>query len=233
MWKCSLLKIWNMNKYTGVLGLYNCQGAAWSSTERKNIFHETQPNAITGMVRGRDVHLITEAAVDPSDWKGDCVVYRHQTGELISLPYNAALPVTLNVLEYDIFTVTPIKTLAPDVSFAPLGLINMFNAGGAIEGLTYQVQSGAQVENGPAHGEGAEARGDEVVGRVHMEVKGYGTFGAYSSTRPRKCRVESEEVEFGYDSGTGLVTFKLAQMPDERKGVHNIEIELGYITAKL
>ncbi|RLN12103.1 putative galactinol--sucrose galactosyltransferase 6 [Panicum miliaceum] len=26
----SLLKIWNMNKFTGVLGVYNCQGAAWS-----------------------------------------------------------------------------------------------------------------------------------------------------------------------------------------------------------
>ena len=217
-----------MNKYTGVLGVYNCQGAAWSSTERKNIFHETQPDAITGMVRGQDVHLITEAAVDPSDWKGDCVVYRHRTGELVSLPYNAALPVTLKVLEYDIFTVTPIKTLAPGFSFAPLGLINMFNAGGAIEGLTYQVSSGAKVENGPANGEI-----DEVVGKVHMEVKGCGTFGAYSSTRPRNCRVGSEQVEFGYDPGTGLVTFKLDHMPDESKRVHNVEIELGHTNAKL
>ncbi|KAK3038059.1 hypothetical protein RJ639_032038 [Escallonia herrerae] len=37
----SLLKIWNIKKYTGVLGVYNCQGAAWSSIERKNTFHET------------------------------------------------------------------------------------------------------------------------------------------------------------------------------------------------
>ena len=33
---CSLLKIWNMNKYTGVLGVFNCQGASWSQEEKIN-----------------------------------------------------------------------------------------------------------------------------------------------------------------------------------------------------
>lgn len=208
-----------MNKYTGVLGVYNCQGAAWSTTERKNIFHPTRPEALTGVVRGRDVHLITEAAVDPTDWNWDCAVYRHRTGEVTTLPYNVSLPVSLKVLEYDVFTMTPIKVLAPGFSFAPFGLIKMFNAGGAIDGLIYQVRSGAQVENGPAHG-------DEIIGKVHMEVRGCGVFGAYSSTKPKRCLVESEEVGFEYDSGSGLVTFSLDQMPDESKKVHVVEIEL-------
>uniref|UniRef100_A0A5B6YU46 galactinol--sucrose galactosyltransferase n=1 Tax=Davidia involucrata TaxID=16924 RepID=A0A5B6YU46_DAVIN len=47
----SLLKIWNMNKYTGVLGVYNCQGAAWNSIERKNTFHQTGSEAMTGCTR--------------------------------------------------------------------------------------------------------------------------------------------------------------------------------------
>lgn len=213
----SLLKIWNMNKYTGVLGVYNCQGAAWSSTERKNISHQTRHDALTGVVRGRDVHLINEAVMDPTDWNRDCVVYRHRTREVITLPYNAALPVSLKVLEYDIFTITPIKALAPGFSFGPLGLINMFNAGGAIVGLSYQVRSGAQVENGSAH---------EVVGKVYLEVKGCGVFGAYSSTKPKRCWVDSNEVEFEYDSGLGLVTLKLDQMPEESKKVHIVEVEL-------
>ncbi|KAL9224432.1 hypothetical protein vseg_000462 [Gypsophila vaccaria] len=213
----SLLKIWNMNKYTGVLGVYNCQGAAWSSSERKNTFHQTTTEAITGVVRGRDVHLVTEAAVDPSDWNRDCAIYRHKSGEVITLPYNAALPVSLKVLEFDIFTVTPIKALAPGVSFAPFGLVNMFNAGGAIDGLTYQVRSGAQVENGSVHG-------DEIVGKVLMDVKGCGLFGAFSSKRPKKCQVGSEEVEFSYDSGSGLITLNLDHMPEE--STHIVEIEL-------
>lgn len=208
-----------MNKYTGVLGVYNCQGAAWSSTERKNTFHPTQPEALTGVVRGRDVHFITEASLDPTGWNLDCAVYRHRTGEVITLPYNVALPVSLKVLEYDVFTITPIKVLAPGYSFAPFGLIKMFNAGGAIDGITYQVRSGSRDENEADHG-------DEMVGKVQMEVKGCGVFGAYSSTRPKRCRVGSEEVEFEYDSGSGLVTWTVDQMPEESKKVHIIEVEL-------
>ncbi|XP_057537413.1 probable galactinol--sucrose galactosyltransferase 6 isoform X2 [Amaranthus tricolor] len=209
----SLLKIWNMNKYTGVLGVYNCQGAAWSSTERKNTFHPTRTEAITGVVCGRDIHLITEAAVDPSDWTGDCIAYRYMTGEVISLPYNVALPVSLKVLEFDIFTITPVKVLAPEFRFAPFGLIKMFNAGGAIDGLTYQVRSGS-------------AGHDEIVGKAQMQVKGCGVFGAYSSTRPKRCRVGSEDVGFEYDSGSGLLTLRLDQMPDEITKVHTIEVDL-------
>jgi raffinose synthase len=103
-----LLKIWNMNKFTGVLGVYNCQGAAWSSVEKKNIFHQTGTEALTCGIKGSDVHLISEAATDP-EWNGDCAVYRHASGELVLLPNAAALPVSLKVLEHDTLTVSPIK----------------------------------------------------------------------------------------------------------------------------
>ncbi|PON99851.1 Glycosyl hydrolase [Trema orientale] len=213
----SLLKIWNMNKYTGVLGIYNCQGAAWSSAERKNTFHPTASEAITGYVRSRDVHLIAEAATEPG-WKGDCAVYCFRSDELVTLPYNAAMPVSLKVLEHDIFTVTPIKVLAPGFSFAPLGLINMYNAGGAIEGLRYEAKSGIQssgVENG-----------EEIVGSVQIEVKGCGKFGAYSSAKPRRCLVGSQVVDFVYDSSSGLVTFSLDSLPEEGRRVHDVEVEI-------
>lgn len=97
-----------MNKFTGVLGVYNCQGAAWSSTEKKNVFHHTGAEALTCAVKGSDVHLISEAATDQS-WNGDSVVYHHGDGELVVLPYGAAIPVSLKVLEHKIFTVSPMK----------------------------------------------------------------------------------------------------------------------------
>ncbi|GAY37422.1 hypothetical protein CUMW_028850 [Citrus unshiu] len=223
-----LLKIWNMNKYTGVLGVYNCQGAAWNKTERKNTFHETTSDAITGQIRGRDVHLIAEAATDPN-WTGDCAIYCHRTGELITLPYNAAMPVSLKVLEHEIFTVTPIKVLSPGFSFAPLGLVNMFNAGGAIEGLKYVVEGGAQlteIDDGYGGDQRAENCSNELVGKVCMEVKGCGKFGAYASAKPRRCTVDSNEVEFEYDSNSGLVTFCLEKLPDEDKKVHFVDVAL-------
>ncbi|XP_020579474.1 probable galactinol--sucrose galactosyltransferase 6, partial [Phalaenopsis equestris] len=52
----TLLKIWNMNKFTGVLGIYNCQGAAWSSTEKKNTFHSTNSMTLTSTIQGSDIH---------------------------------------------------------------------------------------------------------------------------------------------------------------------------------
>ncbi|OUZ99852.1 Glycosyl hydrolases 36 [Macleaya cordata] len=205
----SLLKIWNMNKYTGVLGVYNCQGAAWSSVERKNVFHQTGTDALTGVVRGQDVHLIAEVAADP-DWNGDCAVYRHRDGEIVTLPHNAAIPISLKVLEHEIFTVSPIKVLAPGFKFAPFGLIKMFNAGGAIEGLRYQVENGSS----------------EIVGTVQMEVKGCGLFGVYSSAQPRRCTVGSAVVDFSYDSSSGLLTLNLEHLPEEGKKFHVVEIEL-------
>ncbi|KAG0513057.1 hypothetical protein BDA96_10G068200 [Sorghum bicolor] len=215
----SLLKIWNMNKFTGVLGVYNCQGAAWSSVEKKNTFHHTGTEALTCGIKGSDVHLISEAATDP-EWNGDCTVYRHADGDLTVLPYGAALPVSLEVLEHDILTVSPIKDLAPGFRFAPIGLVDMFNSGGAVEGLTYHLLGGAKLLDG---GNGS-ASGSEAVGLVCMEVKGCGRFGAYSSVRPRKCMLGSAQLEFSYDSSSGLVVLQLEKMPKER--VHKIVVEL-------
>ncbi|XP_058008938.1 probable galactinol--sucrose galactosyltransferase 6 isoform X1 [Hevea brasiliensis] len=229
----SLLKIWNMNKYTGVLGVYNCQGAAWNRVERKNTFHQTKYEAITGAIRSRDVHLIAEAATD-SSWNGDSVIYGHRTGELTTLPYNVSMPVSLKVLEHDMFTVTPIKVLALGFSFAPFGLIDMYNAGGAIERLKYEVKGGAKLsefeegykgENSGVSDERVENCNSELVGEVYMEVKGCGRFGAYSATKLKKCIVDSNVVDFMYDSSAGLFTFCLDSLPDEGK-LHVVKVEL-------
>ncbi|XP_011084119.1 probable galactinol--sucrose galactosyltransferase 6 [Sesamum indicum] len=201
----SLLKIWNMNKYTGVLGVYNCQGAAWNSVERKSAFHQTNSEAITGYIRGCDVHLIADVSPD-SNWDGKVALYSCMTGELNTLHYNVALPVSLKILEHEIFTVTPIKTLAPGFSFAPLGLIDMFNAGGAIERLKYDITT--------------------LKALVSMEVKGCGRFGAYSSSKPKRCTVGSSGVDFEFNSASGLVTLYLPEMPPDDKKIHNVEIEL-------
>lgn len=220
----SLLKIWNMNKYTGILGVYNCQGAAWNTVERKNMFHQTKSEAITGQVRGRDVHLISDAATD-SNWNGNVALYSHRSSDIIVLPHNVALPVSLKVLEHEVYTVTPIKVLAPGFSFAPFGLIDMFNAGGAIEGLRYEVNSSIpalDVENG----ETVENLSPVAVAVVSIDVKGCGRFGAYSSTKPRKCSVGSAPVEFEYEPVSGLVSLNLSTMPRKDERVHKVEIEV-------
>lgn len=222
-----------MNKYTGVLGVYNCQGAAWNVAVRKNTFHETKSEAITGYIRGRDVHLIGEAATDSDEWTGDCAVYSHRSGELVALPYNVSMPVSLKVLEHDIFTVSPIKVLSPGFSFAPIGLIDMFNSGGAVERLAYEVKGGAKPselkDDNEATGVGEErmeSRSNMLVAVVRIEAKGCGRFGAYSSAKPRRCLLGSKDVEFSYNPLSGLVTVELDHLPEDGQRVHLIEVEL-------
>uniref|UniRef100_A0A7N0VHL2 galactinol--sucrose galactosyltransferase n=1 Tax=Kalanchoe fedtschenkoi TaxID=63787 RepID=A0A7N0VHL2_KALFE len=204
----SLLKIWNMNKYTGVLGVYNCQGAAWNANERKNTSHQTGAEAISGVIKGRDVHLIADAATEP-DWSGNCALYSHRSGEVRFLPFDASLPVSLKVLEHDIYTVTPIKVMAPEISFAPIGLINMYNAGGAIDELRYQVT----------------VTEPEWVAEAYIEVKGCGEFGAYSSAKPRSCTVDSDTVGFSYEVSSGLLTLSLHELPKMGRKTHIVVIE--------
>jgi len=73
---CSLLKICNLNVLTGVVGVFNCQGAgSWSL---KSL--EAAPSCITisGKVRPLDVEFLEEAAGE--NWNGDCIVYAFNAG---------------------------------------------------------------------------------------------------------------------------------------------------------
>eukprot|EP00252_Welwitschia_mirabilis_P020400 TRINITY_DN4_c0_g1_i2.p1 TRINITY_DN4_c0_g1~~TRINITY_DN4_c0_g1_i2.p1 ORF type:complete len:479 (-),score=66.48 TRINITY_DN4_c0_g1_i2:210-1646(-) len=196
----SLLKIWNMNKYTGVLGVFNCQGAAWSNIDKKNVFHDKNPSSLTGSVRAQDVHLLAEAADE--DWDGDCAIYSHSGGELVRVPKGAAFPVTLKVMDKEIYTITPVKNLGEGKSYAPVGLLDMFNAGGAIHELQYHWDKK----------------------RVEMSVKGCGRFGAYSSVKPAQCLVNSKPLEFSYDSESGLVVMHL-EIPSEGQ-LWNVAVDL-------
>ncbi|PKA57941.1 putative galactinol--sucrose galactosyltransferase 6 [Apostasia shenzhenica] len=235
----SLLKIWNMNKFTGVLGIYNCQGAAWSSSEKKNIFHQhINSVALTTNVRGSDVHLISEAAME-QNWNGDCAFYCHGTGEVIIVPGESALLVSLKTLEHEVFTVSPIRNsmqvLAPGFWFATLGLLDMYNGGGAIDGLTYEVlgddaellelDSTLVNDLNELPLQKAHSRSFEV-GNVCLEVKGCGRLGFYSSAEPRRCLLEAEPVEFDFDASSGLLILQLESLPLGGHKVHRVVVEL-------
>ncbi|CAN6297336.1 unnamed protein product [Urochloa humidicola] len=182
----SLLKIWNVNKCTGVVGVFNCQGAGWCRVTKKTRVHDAAPGTLTGTVRADDVDAL--AAVAGAEWDGgEAVVYTHRSGELVRLPKGATLPVTLKVLEFELFHVSPVRAAAPGVAFAPVGLLDMFNSGGAVE----------------------ECDVDVAAGVVRLRVRGCGRFGAYCSRRPARCVLDAAEVEFGYDADTGLVTLDI------------------------
>lgn len=111
---------------------------------------------------------------------------------------------TLKPREYEVFTVVPVAKLLNGASFAPIGLIRMFNSSGAIKELRYESAENATAE---------------------LKVRGSGTIGAYSSVRPKRITVDSEEVEFNYDVSCGLVTFELG-VPQQELYLWDVSVEL-------
>lgn len=75
----SLLKIWNLNDYCGVIGVFNCQGAGWCRVGKKNLIHDLQPGTITGSIRAKDVDYLPRVA--EGGWNGNAIIYSHLGGK--------------------------------------------------------------------------------------------------------------------------------------------------------
>ncbi|KAK9268321.1 hypothetical protein L1049_000069 [Liquidambar formosana] len=198
----NLLKIWNLNNFSGVVGVFNCQGAGWCRVGKRYLVHDEQPGTITGVIRAKDVNYLPRVSDD--GWTGDTIIYSHLGGEVVYLPKDASWPITLKCREYEVFTVVPVKVLSNGATFAPIGLIKMFNSGGALAELKYEYERSAT---------------------VGMKVRGCGTFGAYSSARPKRITVDSEEMEFDYEEKSGFVTLALSILEEELY-LWNVTVEL-------
>ncbi|KAG5552429.1 hypothetical protein RHGRI_010489 [Rhododendron griersonianum] len=223
----SLLKIWNVNKCTGVVGVFNCQGAGWCKVVKTTRIHDTSPGTLTGSVQATDVDDL--ARVAGPDWNGETVVYAHRSGEVIRLPKGASLPVTLKVLEYELYHFCPLKEIAANISFAPIGLLNMFNSGGVVEQIEVHLASDKKPEHfdGEVHSELSTSlsRNRSPTATISLKARGCGRFGSYSSQVPLKCKVGNNEVDFEYEPATGLLTFVIP-VPEEEMYKWQIEIQV-------
>lgn len=189
----SLLKIWNLNTLTGVVGVFNCQGAG--SWPLKSL--EAAPSSITisGKVRPLDVEFLEEVAGE--NWNGDCIVYAFNAGLLSKVSSKEKLEMSLETLQCEIYTVSPIRVFGRDVQFAPIGLLDMYNSGGAVEALDCCAIDVSQCI-------------------IKIKSRGYGRFGAYSNVRPKRCIVDMKEEEFSYNPADGLLTIKLGYEGNSR-----------------
>ncbi|WJX65012.1 flavodoxin-like fold protein [Trifolium repens] len=89
----SLLKIWNMNDYSVVVGVFNCQGAGWCKVGKKNLIHDENPGTVTGIIRAKDIDYLSTVADDK--WTGDAVIFSHLSGEVVYLPKDVSIPITM------------------------------------------------------------------------------------------------------------------------------------------
>ncbi|KZV27585.1 putative galactinol--sucrose galactosyltransferase 2 [Dorcoceras hygrometricum] len=173
----SLMKIWNLNKLTGVVAAFNCQGSGtWPGMENTTTLTNTVE--LSGKISPADVDNIDE--ISPEQWDMDFAIFSFRSVSLTQLSKDKSLHVTLRTLECDVFTISPIKVYDNKIKFAPIGLVNMYNSGGAIESI--------------------EAFDDFSRHGIRIKGRGVGVFGAYAGAEPSFCFVNMKEADFEYSN---------------------------------
>lgn len=185
----TILKIWNLNKYGGVIGAFNCQGAGWDPKEQRIKGYSECYKPMSGSVHVTNIEWDQKIEATGMGEAEEFAVYLDQAEELFLVtPRSDPTQITIQPSTFEIFSYVPIKKLGPTAKFAPIGLTNMFNSGGTLQELEYN-ESGAETG-------------------VKVKVKGGGNFLAYSSEKPKKCYLNGTEVgfEWGVD---GKLTLSL------------------------
>ncbi|GAB2269797.1 hypothetical protein Dimus_004715 [Dionaea muscipula] len=182
----TMLKIWNLNKYTGMIGAFNCQGGGWDRQARANKSVSGYSHAVTCKTNPKDVEW--SKSKTPISIKGVDIfaVYLLKAKQLKLLKLTEDIELTLDSFNYELLIVSPVTVLpGKSIQFAPIGLVNMLNSGGAIESLVF----------------------DDREDAVMVGVRGAGELKAFASEKPKICKINREEVAFDY--GDRLITIEV------------------------
>ncbi|KFK30726.1 hypothetical protein AALP_AA6G019300 [Arabis alpina] len=202
--KESILKIFNFNKFGGVIGAFNCQGAGWSPKEHRFKGFKGCYKAVSGTVHVLDVEWDQNpeaAGSDQVSYAGDYLLYKKQSEEILFVNSKSdPIEITVEPSSFDLFSFVPVTELGTSgVRFAPLGLINMFNCVGTVQEM--EVSDGG---NG-----------------IRVELKGEGRFMAYSSFAPKMCYLNNKEAEFKWENETGRLSFYVS-WAEESNGISHL-----------
>ncbi|KAK7265654.1 hypothetical protein RJT34_33277 [Clitoria ternatea] len=174
----TMLKIWNLNKCSGVLGLFNCQGGGWCPVTRRNKSASQFSHPVTCFASPKDIewskgkHPICIRGVDVF------AVYMFKDDKLKLLKYAESVQVSLEPFGFELMTVSPVVVLPKkSIQFAPIGLVNMLNSGGSILSTEFD---------------------DKEENLAKIGVRGHGEMRVFTSQKPESCKIDGEPVEFEY-----------------------------------
>ncbi|KAL4568343.1 hypothetical protein LXL04_023953 [Taraxacum kok-saghyz] len=177
----TMLKIWNLNKYTGVVGAFNCQGGGWSRETRRNESASECSRVVTSTISPIDVEWQNGKPQIFVDSVDTFVLYQFHQKKLILAKPTDKIELSLEPFDFELITVSPVTTLAQkSIQFAPIGLVNMLNSGGAIQSVTFV---------------------SDVDGAcmVQVGVKGAGEMVVFASEKPRECHIDGRNVGIKYE----------------------------------
>lgn len=184
----SLLKVWNTNAVTRVAGVFHLQGSSWDRTRRKYYIHDTKPARLSATVRPVDceVHAghahVGSGALRPAEPE-QYAMYMHRLCALSVVGPHDGVGVSLRSGEAEAVVVSAVLALGP-VRFAPIGLCDMYNGGGAVVAVV--------------------AAGSDAT-TVVVSLRGCGRFLAYSSAPPLRVACDRLALAFDYDMATGAL----------------------------
>ncbi|KAM3743293.1 hypothetical protein ACB098_07G133300 [Castanea mollissima] len=189
----TMLKIWNLNKYTGVLGAFNCQGGGWSRETRSNQCFSHCSHVLTSQANPKDIEW--KSGKNPISIEGVQIfaLYYNQDKKLVLSKPSDNVELSLEPFKFELITVSPVTVLAgTSIEFAPIGLVNMLNTGGAIQSLAFN-------DDGKS---------------VQIGVKGTGEMKVFASEKPITCKIDGEVVPFEYE---GCMVVIQVPWPDSSK----------------
>ncbi|KAM1953978.1 hypothetical protein EV2_024157 [Malus domestica] len=173
----TVLKIWNLNKYTGVLGAFNCQGGGWSRENRRNQCFAEFSHRLTAKFNPKDIEWKSGKNPISIDGVEAFAMYYHQSKKLVLSKPNEDAELSLDPFNFELIFVSPVTVLSAskNVQFAPIGLVNMLNTGGAIKSFNEEGNS------------------------VQIGVRGAGELRVFASEKPTSCRIGGNDVAFEYE----------------------------------
>ncbi|KAB2011630.1 hypothetical protein ES319_D09G032800v1 [Gossypium barbadense] len=174
----TMLKIWNLNKFNGVIGAFNCQGGGWCPETRRNQCASQFSHMVTAKTNPKDIEWNNGKNPFCIEHVQVFALYLSQSKKLVLKKPDENIEISLQPFDFELVIVSPVTVLAgKSVHFAPIGLVNMLNAGGAILTLTY----------------------DELKRSAKMEVKGSGEMRVFASEEPKACNINGNDVGFLYE----------------------------------
>ncbi|XP_028781779.1 galactinol--sucrose galactosyltransferase-like [Neltuma alba] len=180
----TMLKIWNLNKYTGVLGAFNCQGGGWCRVTRRNRSASECSKRVSCFASPEEVEWSKGMSPICVTEEDVFAVYMIKDHSLKLLKWWESVEISLDPFNYELLTVSPVTVLPKgSIHFAPIGLVNMLNSGGAIQSMEFGKQ------------------GNEV----RIGVRGQGEMRVFASEKPVSCKVDGVAVEFGYEDNMARV----------------------------
>ncbi|XP_073060315.1 galactinol--sucrose galactosyltransferase-like [Primulina eburnea] len=180
----TMLKIWNLNKFTGVVGLFNCQGGGWCRETRRNKCASEYSKVVSSVTGPSDIEWKHGTNPIPVEGVQAFAMYLFREKKLVvAKPYDT-IAISLEPFNFELITVSPVKYLAKKtIRFAPIGLVNMLNTGGAVQSLVL----------------------DENAKCVKIGVKGTGELRVFASERPVACKLNNGNATFGYEDKMVIV----------------------------